>query len=88
MAQRKQQIKGEEPQRPIVKAMTKNIRCVWIGKLIVPAERTPSGTQYNFERGQIQQVLEVDYNFLLSIERNSNTCCGGKSSMVYFEEVK
>ena len=66
---------------------TKAIRCVLAGRLIVPASRTPSGTQYQFERGQVQQVPIADYDYLLSMKRENQACCGGKSSSSYFQEV-
>jgi len=71
------------------KASTKGIKCVWSGRLVVPAEQTPSGTRYLFEPGQSQQVNILDYEFLLSKKKDGAAgCCGNSGTPIkYFEEI-
>ncbi len=94
MTQRKQTIKKEIKFKPIKKQadsdlpITKSIRCIWNGRLIIPADQTPSGKRYAFESGQVQPVNAQDYDFLLSKEKKQKGCCGsGGSTIKYFEEV-
>ena len=64
------------------------IRCIWNGRLIIPADQTPSSTRYDFQFGQVQSVDAQDYNFLLSKEKKQKGCCGSSGQIIkYFEEV-
>lgn len=60
---------------PVVKRVLKNI---YDTRVIVGADRTPSGKRYEFEPGQQKPVEPEDYHFLLSLNRNPGPgCCGG-----------
>lgn len=70
------------------------ITCIGDSRLIVGADKTPSGTRYEFNAGETKQVLLVDYEFLLSLRSRAPGCCGGgggsgsvPSVQKYFEEV-
>jgi hypothetical protein len=52
------------------------ITCVWDSRLIVSADKTPSGTRYEFNTGQTKPVLETDYQ-LLDMRAKAPGCCGG-----------
>lgn len=80
---------------PTIKPMatTIPIRCVWDSKLIVSADRTPSGTRYEFNTGQTRPVLEIDYQYLLDMRAKAPGCCGGAGGSPmqyqhYFESVE
>jgi hypothetical protein len=65
-----------------------SIRCIWDSKLIVGADKTPTGTRYEFEINQIKSVNEEDYQFLLAMETRPHGCCGGTiRPQKFFEEV-
>lgn len=69
--------------------VTIKIRCVWDGRLIVGADKTPSGTRYDFATGQVKPVIEADYHYLLSMETRPFGCCGGSvRPQKYFEAVE
>jgi hypothetical protein len=78
---------------PVAPAITKiPIRCIWDSRLIVGADKTPTGTRYEFESDQIKSVNEEDYQFLLDMRAKAPGCCGGyggspMSTQKYFEEV-
>lgn len=77
-----------------VKKMTVPIRCVWDSRLIVGADKTPTGTRYEFMPGQELPVNEIDYEYLLSLEVKAPGCCGGYGGAStigrqrYFEAVE
>lgn len=69
------------------------LRCIWDSRLIVGADKTPSGTRYEFNTGEVKPVLEQDYQYLLSLQVKTPGCCGGAggssipSIQKYFDEV-
>jgi hypothetical protein len=68
--------------------ITRPIRCVWDSRLIVGADKTPSGMRYDFEPGEEKPVLEEDYYHLLAMETRPYGCCGGTiKPQKYFDEV-
>jgi len=69
------------------------IRCIWDSRLIVGADKTPTGTKYEFETNQIKSVNEDDYQFLLDMRAKAPGCCGGHggssiNTQKYFEVVE
>lgn len=74
---------------PIAPLITQiRIRCIWDSRLIVGADKTPTGTKYEFETDQIKPVNEDDYQFLLQMETRPFGCCGGTiRPQRYFDEV-
>lgn len=73
----------------IEKLPAKKLKCIFSTILIIPAEQTPSNTKYVFSPGQIQAVNTLDFNFLLSKQKESKGCCGSSGNVIrkYFEEV-
>jgi hypothetical protein len=74
-------------------ATTKSIRCIWDSRLIVGADKTPSGTRYDFNTDETQPVFEMDYQFLLDMRAKAPGCCGGAGGsktnfQKYFEAVE
>jgi hypothetical protein len=64
------------------------IRCIWDSRLIVGADKTPTGTRYEFQTDQEKPVNEEDYQFLLEMETRPFGCCGGTiRPQKFFEEV-
>jgi hypothetical protein len=74
---------------PVVPPITKiPIRCIWDSRLIVGADKTPTGTRYEFENNQIKPVNKDDYQFLLAMETRPFGCCGGTiRPQKFFDEV-
>jgi len=65
------------------------IRCVWDGRLIIGGDKTPSGTRYVFNTGEVQPVFSQDYQSLLEMETKPFGCCGGTvKPQKYFEAVE
>jgi NAD-dependent DNA ligase len=79
----------EEARRIINALSVKTVRCVWHTRLVVPAEQTPTGTRYDFQPGEQQEVALRDVGFLLSLKRESRGCCSGSpvQEHKFFEEV-
>lgn len=71
---------------PLVKPRLKN---VYTTRLVIPSERTPSGTRYDFEPGQELSIEPQDKDYLLSLKRKQKSCCGGATpkDIDYFLEV-
>jgi hypothetical protein len=99
---RKRKTKAKEPTiktRPITKdeltvtiakhPATLNIRCVHdSSKLVVGADKTPSGTRYEFTAGEVKPVNFEDYQYLLAMQTRPLGCCGGSMEpQKFFEEV-
>ena len=64
------------------------IKCIWDGKLVIGASKTPTGTRYEFQTDQIKTVNEIDYQFLLDMETRPFGCCGGSvRPQKFFSEV-
>jgi hypothetical protein len=93
---RKRKAKRKEPAitvkaapPPVAPSITQvRIRCIWDSKLIIGADKTPTGRRYEFETDQIKPVNEDDYQFLLAMETKPFGCCGGTiRPQKFFEEV-
>jgi hypothetical protein len=60
-------------------------------RLVIPGERTPSGTRYEFEPGEVNDtVLLKDRDYLLSLIYQQSSCCGSSQApqpINYFTEV-
>ena len=89
--------KGKEPTitvkvlpPPVVPEVVEiRIRCIWDSRLIVGADKTPTGTRYGFETNQIKPVNEIDYQFLLDMKTRPFGCCGGTiRPQKYFEKAE
>jgi hypothetical protein len=64
------------------------IRCVWDSRLVIGADKTITGTRYQFESDQVQSVDYQDYQILISMETKPFGCCGGTvRPQKFFEEV-
>lgn len=64
------------------------IRCVWDSRLIIGADKTITGTRYEFENNQVQSVDYQDYQLLLLMKTKPFGCCGGTvRPQKYFEEA-
>lgn len=65
------------------------IRSVYDSRLIVPPDKTPSGSKYVFQPGQALPVLAQDKQALLSLKTPGGGCCGGSQidPQYYFKEV-
>lgn len=64
------------------------IRCIWDSRLVVSADKTPTGTRYEFETNQIKTVNQDDYQYLLEMETRPFGCCGGTiKAQKFFDEV-
>lgn len=64
------------------------IKCIYSTRLVIPATRTPTGKRYEFMSGEEQPVDDKDYDFLLSLKRDTaEGCCSGSPSQehYYFE---
>ncbi len=75
---------------PIAPPITEiKIRCIYESRLIVGGDKTPTGTQYEFNTDQIKTVNEIDYQFLLEMETKPFGCCGGSvRPQKYFEAAE
>jgi len=72
-----EQPKAREPAPARSGPAAANLRCLWHTRLVVPAERTVTGTRYQFDAGQVQAVNPLDAPGLLSMEhKQSPGCCG------------
>lgn len=66
------------------------LRCNFHTRVYVPAERTPSGTAYDFQTGEVKDnVMKEDMEYLLSLVYQQSACCGGNPgpAVHYFELV-
>lgn len=66
------------------------LRCIYPGRLVILAEKTPSGTRYDVLNGHRIEVDAADAEYLLSLTRKQSNCCGGgqaPADLNYFEEV-
>lgn len=65
------------------------LRCIYPGRLIILAKKTPSGTRYDVLNGHQVEADAADAEYLLSLKRKQSNCCGGNSpaDLNYFEEV-
>jgi hypothetical protein len=78
--------KAPPPVAPLIVQVP--IRCIWDSRLIIGADKTSTGTRYEFETNQIKLVNEDDYQFLLEMETRPFGCCGGTiRPQKFFEEV-
>ena len=71
-------------------APTSQLRSIYDSRVIVSADRTPSGRRYDFEPGQALLVLDEDLPILLNMKTSGGGCCGGGSTtdpQHYFSEV-
>lgn len=47
-------------------------------RLIIGADKTPSGTRYDFQPGEVRDDVSIqDRDYLLSLVQNQSSCCGG-----------
>lgn len=66
------------------------LKCQFHTRVIVSADRTPSGTRYDFQPGGVREdVLEQDKEYLLSLIYRQSACCGNQPGgpINYFTEV-
>jgi hypothetical protein len=66
------------------------LKCNFHTRVIVPAERTPSGARYDFQPGEVMdEVMQEDIEYLLSLVYQQSACCGGTPgpAIHYFELV-
>lgn len=80
------------PRREVLPAppVKPRLRNVYTTRLVISAERTPSGTRYDFQPGQELPVKIEDKDYLLSLKRKQgSSCCGGAAAndIDYFMEV-
>ena len=54
------------------------ITCQFHTRVVIPGDRTPSGTRYDFQSGESRDdVLAEDVDYLLSLIYEQSACCGG-----------
>lgn len=64
--------------RPVPVVGKRVLKNIYNTRVVVGADRTPSGTRYEFQPGQELPIEPEDYHFLLSLNRNPGPgCCGG-----------
>lgn len=67
------------------------VRCTWMTRVVIPAQRTVSGKRYEFEPGETKTIHVLDKSLLLSFERKQSPgCCEGvpnPPTLKYFEEA-
>lgn len=74
-----------EPEPESYEAESGNVlvRGLWPGTVKIVG---PSGNQYVFEAGQVQEVAPEDVEHLMSKNHNAGrACCGGESERYFFE---
>lgn len=83
-----QEIKLVEPVKVEVKKVYR-VKSNWSGTLVISEKDTPSGLRYTFSPHEEQPVNQMDYEYLLNLERGGPGCCSGSGSTLnYFEAVK
>lgn len=65
------------------------LRNIYGTRVVVEATRTPSGTRYVFEVGEVKPVLSQDVVALLDLRKVQGACCGQgqQPDRRYFQEV-
>jgi len=85
MKRRKVRIPAQLPPEPETQ-----LRNIYGTRLVIRAERTPSGTRYDFGVNEVKPVKAVDLEYLKGLKRHqNNSCCGGSATadIPYFEEA-
>lgn len=98
----KKTLKRQKERTPLIKAATEHaeqsepatlpyaLKNVWPSRLVISGDKTPSGTRYDVDAGQIINLTdERDYLYLKELHRKQQSCCGGntQNSFYYFSEV-
>jgi hypothetical protein len=66
------------------------IKCNFHTRVIIPADKTPSGQAYDFQPEEVKdEVMQIDQDYLLSLVYQQSACCGGLPgpAIHYFELV-